>query len=278
MDTAVAAIPPTTIWPSSPRFQNPMRNARPALRPTRISGAARTNTDRRLSALNTPASSLARSSGAMPARSRMTTEMMSPIAREPARIQACFHGEMVWRMSSVKRPMPRRGGGFGRCDDGSSPTIIATSCMIHHRATNILTISGPLEFSNDPPPRHDPDPIGEGEDFIEVFADEHDRSAAVAGGQQPLMHGGTGPHIKPAAWTVRNHYRRLSAEFAGDYELLGVPARQQRGLLANAVNALHIVAGNGLGRVAAHSSTVDQPRRSVTAGLDGRDRKIVGHR
>ena len=194
--------------------------------PTNIKGAARTNTERRLSALNTPASSLARSRGAMPARSRIATEMTSPTANEPARMPACFHGEMVWRISSVKRPMPRRGGSFGAGDRGGfSRTIIATSCMIHHRAANLLTISGPVEFGNDPAPCHDPDPVGEGKDFVEVFADQHHRSPTIAGGQQPLMHGGTGPRIKPAAWAVRDHHRRLPAEFPGDHQFLGIASR-----------------------------------------------------
>src|SRR5258708_5922413 len=266
MDTAVAAMPPKIIWPSRPRFQNPMRNARPAPSPTRISGAARTNTARRLSALNTPASSLARSSGAMPARSRIATEMTSPIASEPARMPACFHGEMVWRMSSVKRPMPRRGDGFGAGDGGgSSLTIVTTSCMLHHCAANLLTVSGPVEFGDDPPPCHDPDPIGEGKNFVEVFADEHYCSSTVAGGQQPLMHRGTGPHIKPTAWAVSYDHPRLTTEFAGDHPFLGIAPREQGCLLPDAANTLHIVGGDGLGGVAAHGATVDQPWWSVTA-------------
>src|ERR1700692_2945570 len=219
-------MPPKTIWPSRPRFQNPIRNARPAPSPTRISGAARTNTERRLSALNTPASSLARSRGAMPARSRIATEIISPIASEPARIPACFHGEMVWRISSVKRPMRRRGDSFGAGDEGGFlRTLIATSCMIHHRAANLLTVSGPFEFGDDPPPCHDPDPVREGEDFVEVFSDEHHCGSTVAGGQQPLMHCGTGPHIKPTARAVRYDHRRLTAEFASDHQFLGIAPR-----------------------------------------------------
>ena len=84
----------------------------------------------------------------MPAMSRIATEMISPIANEPARIPACFHGEIAWRMSSVKRPMRRRGAGFGGGGDSVSTAIIATSCMIHHRAANLLTVSGPIEFGN----------------------------------------------------------------------------------------------------------------------------------
>ena len=92
------------------------------------------------------------------------------------------------------------------------------------------------------------------------------------------MHGGTGPHIKPAARAVRYHHCRLPAEFAGYHQLLGVSPRQQRSLLPDAADALDIVGGDRLGGVAPHGAAVDQPRRSITPGLDGRDRKIVGYR
>jgi hypothetical protein len=97
--------------------------------------------------------------------------------------------------------------------------------MIHHRAANLLTVCRAVEFSDDPPPGHDANPIGERQDFVEVFADQHHGGAAIAGGQQPLMHRGAGPHVKPAAWTVGHDHRRLAAEFAGDHQLLGIAPR-----------------------------------------------------
>src|ERR1700730_2636171 len=129
-------------------------------------------------------------------------------------------------MSSVKRPIPRRDDSFGAGDeDGFSRTIIVTSCMIHHCTANRLAVSGPVEFGHDPSPCHDPDPVGEGKDFVEIFADEHDCGPTIAGGKQPLVHRGTGPHVKPAAWAVRYHHRRLPAEFAGYHQLLGIAPR-----------------------------------------------------
>jgi hypothetical protein len=94
--------------------------------------------------------------------------------------------------------------------------------MTHHRAADLLTVSGPVEFGYDPPPCHDPDPIGESQDFVEVFADKHDCRSTIAGGQQSLMHGGAGPRIKPAAGAVRYHRRRLPTEFPGNHQLLGI--------------------------------------------------------
>src|SRR5271163_116304 len=129
-------------------------------------------------------------------------------------------------MSSVKRPMPRRDDGFGAGgEDGFSRATIVTSCMIHHGSANRLAVSGPVEFGHDPSTCHDADPVGESKDFVEIFTDEHDRSPTIASGQQPLVHGGTSPHVKPAARAVRYDYRRLPAELARYYQLLGVAAR-----------------------------------------------------
>src|ERR1700679_4065321 len=129
-------------------------------------------------------------------------------------------------MSSVKRPMPRGDDGFGAGgEDGFSRAIIVTSCMIHHRTANRLAVSGPVEFGHDPSTCHDADPIREGKDFVEIFADEHDRSPTIASSKQPLMHGGAGPHVKPATRAMRDDHRRLPTEFARYYQLLGVTAR-----------------------------------------------------
>ena len=74
---------------------------------------------------------------------------------------------------------------------------------------------------------------------------------------------------------MRDHHPGLAAEFAGDDEFLGVAAGQQRGLLADAAHALHIVVlyrGRGL---LAHRGAIDQGAAAIAAGPDMGDGKIV---
>jgi hypothetical protein len=103
--------------------------------------------------------------------------------------------------------------------------------MIHHGTTDSLAVSWSLEFPDDFAPRHDADTIRQSQHLVEIFADEDDRSAALAGGQQTLMHGIARARIQAAARTVRDHNGRAAAELAGDDQLLGVAAGQQSGLL-----------------------------------------------
>jgi hypothetical protein len=54
--------------------------------------------------------------------------------------------------------------------------------MIHHGPANRLTVSGTVEFGDNPPPRHDTYPVGQSKDFVEILADEDDGRATIAGG------------------------------------------------------------------------------------------------
>src|SRR5881392_392571 len=115
----------------------------------------------------------------------MATEMASPIASDTARNAACFHGDKLCRMSSAMRP--KRGAVRAGEAVDRSPLLCATmSCMTDHGTADGLAVRGPLEFGHDAAPCHDTDAIRQIENFIEVFADEHDGRAMFTRRQQTL--------------------------------------------------------------------------------------------
>ena len=70
--------------------------------------------------------------------------------------------------------------------------------MVHHGAANGVAVGGSVELGNNASARHHADAVGNTEDFVEVLADEYDRRAGVAGGDQPSVHGRACPHVEPA--------------------------------------------------------------------------------
>src|SRR5882757_1070513 len=226
IEIAAAKIPPKIIWPSMPRFQKPMRNARLAPSPTRISGAACTSTPRKFSAVSTPVSSLPNVSGGMPAAARMAMEIASPKISDAPTKAARFHGDRSWRTSRVRRPRPRETEGAGEI---KGSTRREKSSMIDHSTADRLAVRRTLEFADDRAPAHHADAIRQAQDLVEILADQHDRSAPFARRDQALMHGGAGAGVEPAARAVCDHDVGLTAEFARDDELLRIAAGQQRG-------------------------------------------------
>src|SRR5882757_7851108 len=258
-----------------PRFQKPMRNARLAPSPTRISGAACTSTPRRFWAVNTPASSLANVSGGMPAAARMAMEIASPKISDAPTKAACFHGDKSWRTSRVRRPRPREAAGAGEIKESAWRE---KSSMIDHSTADRLAVRRTLEFADDRAPAHHADAVRQAQDLVEILADQHDRRAAFARRDQALMHGGAGADVEPAARAMRDHDVGLAAEFARDDELLRIAAGQQRGLLADAADALDVVVLDGSGGIPAHRRAIQLDYAAIAAGADLRDREVVRYR
>src|SRR5216683_2743945 len=247
IEIAAAHMPPNSIWPSSPRFQNPMRKARLAARPTSISGAAWRSTPRRLVVLNTLANSSASWRGAIPAAARIASEIASPTTSELPRNSACFHPGRVCRTSRTSLKRPRRGLEFAR------PAFsAATSCMIHHGAANSLAIRRPLKLGDYPAARHDADAVRKSQHLVEILADQDNCGAKLAGGNQALMHRIASARVQTAARTVGHDDGWAPIEFAGDDKLLRVAAGQQRGALLHVAHALDVVIRDRLFSVALH--------------------------
>src|SRR5437899_3134290 len=258
-----------------PRFQKPMRNARLAPSPTRISGAACTSTPRRFSAVSTPASSLANVSGGMPAAARMAMEMASPKISDAPTKAACFHGDRSWRTSRVRRPRPREAEGAGEV---KGSTRRKKSSMIDHSTADRLAVRRTLEFADDRAPAHHADAVRQAQDLVEILADQHDRRAAFARCDQTLMHGGAGADVEASARAVCDHDVGLAAEFAREDELLRIAAGQERGLLADAADALDVVVPDGSGGIPAHRRAIQLDHAAIAAGADLRDREVVRYR
>src|SRR5258708_24400244 len=91
---------------------------------------------------------------------------------------------------------------------------VALSSMVHHGAADGLPVGRPRELRDDPAARHHADAIRQGQDFVEVFADEEHAGAAIARGDEALMHRRAGAGVEPAARAVSHDDRRHSAEFA----------------------------------------------------------------
>src|SRR5689334_2786068 len=96
--------------------------------------------------------------------------------------------------------------------------------MVHHDSPDGLPVRWGREFGGNAAAGHDADPVREIEDFVEVIADQHDRGAGGARVEQTVLHRSAGAHIETAAWTVRDDHLGLTAELAGDYQLLCVAA------------------------------------------------------
>src|SRR3982074_3644364 len=198
-------MPPKIIWPSRPRFQKPTRKARLAASPTRIRGAARTSTARKLSALKAVAISSNNVPGAIPAMAKIPTAIANPTASETVRKAAGFQGGGCWRISRVSRPNrrpARAGSGAAR----SEIAVVRTSCMAHHRAADGLTVSPSLELGGDAATRHPPDAVGQGENLVEILADQDHRRSAIARRQQLFMHRGAGASVQATARAWRNDH------------------------------------------------------------------------
>src|ERR1700730_17168095 len=270
-------MPPNIIWPSSPRFQNPIRKARLAPSPTSTSGAAWTSTARRLSALWDSASSSESVRGAMTAKASTPSESANPITSEPARKPDCFHVDSRWRMSRVRRPKRRRAGS-DMGGDLSWPAIAPGSSMVHHGAADRLAVGRSLKLGSEPSARHHADAVGQSKNFVEILADEQDTGAPITGSDQTLVDRGAGTGIESAARAMRDHDGRLAAELARNHQLLGITAGQQRRSLVHATYALHVEGNNGFGRITPHGGAIDQGGGAVAAGTDVGDREILGNR
>src|SRR5258708_1512431 len=169
----------------------------------------------------------------------MGTDIARPRISEPPTKTACFQGGRFWRTSSVIRPRWREGA-----TDGAVNWLVAwpgRSCMIDHSTPDRLSISRPLEFGDNNTLGHDADAVGQAENLVKVFANQHDGCAAFPRGNQTLMHCRAGPHVQSAARAMRDHHLGLAAEFARDDELLRITPGQQRGFLAYAAGALYVV-------------------------------------
>src|SRR5262249_49478533 len=115
-------------------------------------------------------------------------------------------------------------------------------------------------------------------DFVEVIADQHDRGAGGARVEQTVLHRSAGAHIETAAWTVRDNHLGLTAELAGDNQLLRVAAGEERRPLAPIAYPL----GGGFtdrpnGRLAHRRAVRVQPS-AVAAVVHLTDAEIIGNR
>src|SRR5437762_8888905 len=245
-----------------PRFQNPMRNARLAPSPTRISGAACTSTPRRFSAVSTPARSLANVDGGMPAAARMAMEIASPNMSDEPTKAACFHVDRSWRTSRVRRPRPR--GTEGAAEIKASARREKSS-MVDHSTADGLAIRRAFEFADNGAPAHDADAVRQAQDLVEVLADQHDCRTSFACRDQALMHRRAGADVEPPARTVGDHDFGLAAEFPRDHELLRIAAGEERSFLFDAADALNVVVPDRGAGVTAHRRAVELEDAAVAA-------------
>ena len=150
--------------------------------------------------------------------------------------------------------------------------------MVHHRLPYRLPVGRLRELAGDAPARHHAHAVGQLQHFVEVFADQQHRRAAVAGGAKARMHLGAGTHVEPAARAVREHQSRRLAELARQHQLLRIAARQQRRLLCDRAHALHVEGAHGFLRVRLYAAPAQAPHRAVAAGVHAADGVVLRHR
>ena len=95
---------------------------------------------------------------------------------------------------------------------------------------------------------HD-DPVGDGQQLVEVRADQQHAGARVAAAAQLGVHELGGADVDAARRLRGQHEARLALELAGDHELLRVAARQRRRRVAD--------------RADPHVELLDQPPRPL---------------
>src|SRR5260370_38230013 len=99
--------------------------------------------------------------------------------------------------------------------------IVRISSMIHHGPANALSIGRAGKFGNDPAPRDHADAIRQGENLVEILADEQHAGAAIAGSDEALVDRRASAGIEAPARAMGDDDRRLAAELARDPALLG---------------------------------------------------------
>ncbi len=151
--TAVAAMAPSTSWPSSPMFQKPTRKAMAAPRPTRTSGIAVVTVWARPSGVRNTwtTSSSARRPAGTPAATSTRAASTSATRSEPRKLAAARERGTTARRSSAKR-----------------------SSMAEHQGTDLRARRVRPALADDPAAAHDHDAVGQRQDLVQVLADQED--------------------------------------------------------------------------------------------------------
>ena len=140
--------------------------------------------------------------------------------------------------------------------------------------------------ADDPAVVHHRDPVGEGEDLVELGRDQHHGRPAVALGDDPAVDELDGAHVDAAGGLGGDEHLQVAGELAGHDDLLLVAARQRadgglRALGADVelLDPLAGVAGDGLaahGRPAGELLLAEQVEHQVLAHAEAADVAVVG--
>ena len=105
---------------------------------------------------------------------------------------------------------------------------------------------------------HD-DPVGEGEDLLQLAGDQQHGNAPVGGGAQALADELDGPDVEAPARLRRHEHGRFGGQLTGEHDALLVATRQrrERGIRAGAVDPELV---DQALRSPAPGRTIDAPR------------------
>src|SRR5260221_3464445 len=91
----------------------------------------------------------------------------------------------------------------------AASVFASTSSMIDHRLSYRLPVGWGSKFGDDAATCHDANAIGEGENLVEIVADENYRRSGCSGSQESRVNGGSSAHVDTAAPGVRHDDRRV---------------------------------------------------------------------
>ena len=125
-------------------------------------------------------------------------------------------------------------------------------------------------------PMHHRDPVGQAQQLVQVFGDQHDRGAAPPRVEQAGVHEGDRTHVEPPGRLVGQQQPRRQLQHAAEQQLLDVPARQQADALARAL-AAYVVGGDSSPACSARRRGAGSPALEGRPAI-GLERQILGDR
>ena len=243
---ALAPHAPSRNWPSAPMFQSRIRKASEQARPVRMSGVALTSVSLMTPTLPNAATTMwpddrtgsPPTNQMTPARTNAKDERGDRHQRrEPAR--ASVRGSRRSVMGSRSRRSPARG------------RVVAAAPPVMNRPISWMSAVSASNEPGDPALVHDDDPVGQGQELVELLGDQQDRGARLAQLEQHPVDALDAADVQPARGLDGHHQRRPGVDLAGEDEPLEVAARQDPDLACRSTAPRSRRRRSGLGQVRA---------------------------